>query len=78
MIELTDGRVLNGLVVREDARTIVLRMIEMVDRPIEISTSLVTDRAKSTVSMTPEGLSDELSQEQIGDLLAFLQSSPPS
>jgi hypothetical protein len=44
----------------------------MVDRPIEIAKSLVRDRARSNVSMMPEGLIDGLSQEQIADLLAFL------
>jgi putative heme-binding domain-containing protein len=57
MIEMTDGRVLGGLVVREDDRTLLLRTLEMVDRPIEIAKSLIRDRARSDVSMMPRGSS---------------------
>jgi putative heme-binding domain-containing protein len=77
MIEMTDGRVLGGLVVREDDRTLLLRTLEMVDRPIEIAKSLIRDRARSDVSMMPEGLVDGLTQEQIADLLAFVLTGPP-
>jgi putative heme-binding domain-containing protein len=72
IIELTDGRILDGLVVREDDQSIVLRTSGMVDQPIEIAKSLIRERARSEVSMMPEGLVDALSQEQIADLLAFL------
>jgi hypothetical protein len=37
----------------------------------------VKNRQKSPVSMMPEGLVDEFSQEQIASLIRFLQSEPP-
>jgi putative heme-binding domain-containing protein len=76
IVELTDGRILDGLVVREDDHTLVLRTAAIVDRPVEIAKSLIRARARSEVSMMPEGLIDALSQEQIADLLAFLLAGP--
>lgn len=76
MIETTDGQVVTGLVVREDERTIVLRVPQATERPVEIPKTQIRERARSPVSMMPEGLIDGLTQEQIADLLAFLQSGP--
>lgn len=77
IIETNEGAVFSGLIVREDALKVVLRPGE-VERPIEIAKAEIKEQQTSKVSMMPEGLIDGLTQEQIADLLAFLQSAPPT
>lgn len=77
LIETTDGGTLAGFVVSEDGPVLKMRTADTTGRAFEVEKSKVKKRTKSTVSMMPEGLVDELSQQQIQGLLAFLQAPPP-
>jgi putative heme-binding domain-containing protein len=77
IVETREGEVFSGLIVREDALKVVLRP-DQAERPIEIAKAQIKDRRTSKISTMPDGLIDRLTQEQIADLLAFLQSVPPT
>jgi putative heme-binding domain-containing protein len=76
MIETTDGNTLAGFVVSEEGGVLKMRTADTIGRAFEVEKSKVKKRTKSPVSMMPEGLVDELSQQQIQGLLAFLQAPP--
>ncbi len=67
-----DGRVLSGIISRETADAIHLvnssRVVTRVPR------SDVESIAQSTVSIMPEGMHEQLSRQELADLIAFLHS----
>jgi putative heme-binding domain-containing protein len=77
MFELKDGKVLVGVVVREDALRVHLRTAESPERPVAVPKAQIAERAEATVSLMPEGLLEGFSQQDISNLLAFLLSAPP-
>ena len=77
MIIETNHGIISGLVEREDSKTLVVRTTGAIERPIVIQKAQVTDLRPSTVSLMPEGLLDEFSQEDIANLIGFLQTTPP-
>lgn len=78
MIELSDGSVVTGVLVRESANALILRTGEDPDRPVQVPKARIATRAASTVSLMPEGLLDGYSQTDITNLLTFVMSPPPS
>ena len=77
MFELNDGKIVTGLIVRENATAVLVRTAENPDKPVVVSKAQISDRATSTVSLMPEGLFDALDSTQIADLLAFVMAPPP-
>ena len=77
MFELTDGKVVAGLIVRENATAVLVRTAENPDKPVVVSKAQISDRASSPVSLMPEGLFDDLDSTKIADLLAFVMAPPP-
>jgi putative heme-binding domain-containing protein len=77
MFQLNDGKIVTGLIVRENATAVLLRTAEDPDKPVVVSKAQISDRATSTVSLMPEGLIDTLDNTQIADLLAFVMAPPP-
>ena len=77
MFELNDGKIVTGLIVRENATAVLVRTSENPDKPVVVSKAQVANRATSPVSMMPEGLFDDLNSTQIADLLAFVMAPPP-
>jgi putative heme-binding domain-containing protein len=75
-VATTDRQTLVGLVARDDAETLAIQMTP-VERPVAIAKAAVASRKASAVSLMPEGLVDDLSQQELADLLAFLLSPPP-
>ena len=75
-IATTDGRVLSGLILDENDRTITL--IDSKRQKTVIPVSEVEASRPSAVSLMPEGLLDPLKEEQIRDLFKYLQSSGPT
>ena len=75
-VSTTDHQTLLGLVSRDDAETLAIQMTP-VERPVAIAKVKVASRRPSAVSLMPEGLVDDLSQQELADLLAFLLSPPP-
>jgi putative heme-binding domain-containing protein len=78
MLELADGKIVTGVLVRESAAAVVIRTGDNPDKPIAIPKAQIANRAPSTVSLMPEGLIDGLSQEQVANLLAFVLAPPPN
>jgi len=77
MFELTDGKIVSGLIVRESAAAILVRTAEAPDKPVAVPKAQIASRAPSTVSLMPEGLVDTLTPRQLADLLAFSMAPPP-
>jgi putative heme-binding domain-containing protein len=77
IIELKTGEIVNGLVGRETAQGVQLRTADAPDRPITIPKAQIQEQRQSKISLMPEGLLDEFSQEEIANLLSYLLSPPP-
>lgn len=72
-IALRDGRVLTGLVVEEDDRTLTL--VDGNRQKTVVPRDDVEEARPSDVSLMPEGLLDKLADPQIRDLFRYIQSS---
>ncbi|MBT4868226.1 MAG: c-type cytochrome, partial [Planctomycetaceae bacterium] len=72
----TDGRVLTGLLAGSTAETITL--LDAKNKRTVLNRADVEELRESTVSLMPEKLLDELTDQQIRDLIAYLQSDGPS
>ena len=77
LFELTDGKIVTGLIVRENATAVLVRTAESPDKPVVVSKAQIGNRATSTVSLMPEALFDDLNSTQIADVLAFVMAPPP-
>jgi putative membrane-bound dehydrogenase-like protein len=71
IIELKNGRTLNGLVQQETASGLVL---QTPNERIVISKDDIESRRQTITSMMPEGIFDKLTNEEIRDLVAYLGS----
>lgn len=71
VLVLDDGRVLSGLVTESTDRTTKL---ETPTETFVISTEEILERKVTSQSPMPEGLLDQLSEDDIRDLFAYLQS----
>ena len=74
-LSLKDGRVLTGMIVEEDGRTLTL--FDGQKQKTTIAKSDIEDRKAAEASVMPEGLLDALTEEQVRDLFRYLQSSGP-
>ena len=77
LLELTDGTIVAGVLVRENATALLIRTGENPDKPVVVTKARITTRAPSTVSLMPEGLLDALSRDDIANLLAFVSAPAP-
>jgi putative heme-binding domain-containing protein len=72
---LKDGRVVTGLVPERTATTVKIIENALVKaEPVEIERSKIREELKSETSIMPEGLLNQLTREEILDLLAFVLS----
>ena len=78
MFELTDGKIVSGVIVRETAAAVLVRTAQAPDKPVAIPKGQIANRAASTVSLMPEGLLDGMSQDEVASLLAFVMAPPPA
>ena len=67
-----DGIVVTGFVVGESAEEVTLREANGLSRVIPIEE--IEARVKRELSMMPKGIVDNLTPEQLADLLAYLES----
>ena len=67
-----DGLVISGFVVSESADTVQIRQDSGLSK--ELSVEYIELRKKQEQSMMPNGLADNLTPEQLSDLLAYLES----
>jgi putative heme-binding domain-containing protein len=77
MFELSDGKIVSGVIVRETAAAVQVRTAENPDKPVVLQKAQVANRATSNVSLMPEGLLDGMTQQEVADLLAFVVAPPP-
>ena len=70
LIETTEGEVVTGLLVSRDEKQVVLRLADGKERTIAVDKiDLITAQQKS---LMPELLLQDLTTEQVADLLAYL------
>ena len=69
VVRLTDGRVLNGLVTREDTKTLQLQTSTA---SMSLLVTSVAERRRTSLSPMPDGLLDNLDDEQVRDLIGYL------
>lgn len=68
-----DGRVFNGLIVRESPEEIVLRV--NATEEVRIPRGDIDETIPGTVSVMPAGLDQQLNMQELADLIAFLQAA---
>jgi putative heme-binding domain-containing protein len=69
---LDDGRVFTGFVALESAETVTIRQTDGL--PQEFPRDAIDERIKQEVSMMPNGIVNNLTPEQLADLVAYLRS----
>jgi putative heme-binding domain-containing protein len=77
MLELKDGKIVSGVIVRENAANVFVRTPESPERPVAVPKAEIANRAESTVSLMPPGLLEGYSQTEIANLLSFVLAPPP-
>ncbi len=75
VVATRDGRSLAGILVEQDARSLVLRTAE--GRDLTLGRDDVDELAASPASLMPEGLLDVLKPDELRDLFAYLRSTQP-
>lgn len=71
VINLRNGQVINGAILRETTRTLE---IQTATDKITVDVNDVGSRKSSTLSLMPDGLLEALSDEQVRDLFGYLMS----
>jgi len=69
---IDDGRVITGVPLREDTKTVT---IQTADSVTSIESISIERRQQLETSLMPEGLLENLNEQQVRDLFAFLQSA---
>jgi putative heme-binding domain-containing protein len=71
-VALADGRIVTGLKLREDGAALVLA--DSQGQEVRLPTADIAEQAEVPLSLMPANLGDQLSDEDLADLLAFLLS----
>lgn len=74
-LNLKDGRVVSGLLLREEGETLVLADAQGKD--VRVARGEVEDRAVSQLSPMPANWSDQIPEAEFADLLAYLLAQRP-
>jgi putative membrane-bound dehydrogenase-like protein len=69
VIQTTDGRVINGIILREDAEVMA---VQTANERVLVPTNEIEAREQSKVSLMPEGLIDKLSESELRELIAYV------
>jgi putative heme-binding domain-containing protein len=72
IIATKDGRQTQGIIVRETSEAVFLRTSDLAE--IRIPVKRIEEMRQSDVSIMPQGLEKTMTQQELGDLLAFLMS----
>ena len=72
VVVTTAGRILNGIVTEENKRTVT---IETANDTVVIPKGEIEQRKRSDVSMMPEGMLENLTADELRNLVAYLGSS---
>ena len=68
-----DGQFYSGVIEGENDRQVLLR-IPNVDESVSIPKSIIWDKETANMSMMPEGLLEYLSDDEVINIIAYLQS----
>src|SRR5262249_37650489 len=68
-VETKDGRVINGIVKQENDQAVVLQTQNEV---VTVPKREIETRTRSPLSLMPEGLFNNLKNEEVRDLIAYL------
>lgn len=71
MVTLKDGRTLNGIIKEKMERTLTLQGLA---EKTTLERSEIEEIRNSALSLMPEGLLTGMSDQQMGDLIAYLMS----
>ena len=74
MIMLTNGKIVDGRILEENAQRIILQPNPLLPEKLEIKKADIEKRALSKISPMPEKLVDTFTKDEILDLLAYLES----
>jgi putative heme-binding domain-containing protein len=72
-VQLQDGEVVQGLVVSESPKELVLQTAADKRRSIDVNE--IELREPSNISIMPAGLESQLSIQELSDLIAFLENA---
>jgi putative heme-binding domain-containing protein len=75
MVNTKDGRTLSGFLADKDNRVIVLRGLDGVNQVLP--QDQIKDMKSTGMSLMPQGLIETLTERQLRDLFAYLQSAQP-
>ncbi len=70
ILALNDGQVANGIVVREEGPVVVL--VDSKGAEQRIAKSKIEQRTQTKLSPMPANVADQLSPQELNDLLAYL------
>jgi putative heme-binding domain-containing protein len=73
MVLTDDGRTFSGILAEDNDRLIKLRTADQ-EELVTIPKSQIEDRQVAAVSMMPEGILANLKDQEVVDLIAYLQS----
>jgi len=73
-IKTNDGKLVEGRVVDENDARVVLQPNQLLPEKVEVKKDNIKSRAPSKLSPMPEGLINNFHQDEILDLLAYLES----
>lgn len=71
-----DGEEVSGMMVEETPDKVTLQMNPLHPMTVEIRRADIQSRSVSKVSLMPEGLLNQLTRDEIFNLIAYLQNSP--
>jgi putative heme-binding domain-containing protein len=74
ILQTTDGRVVAGRILAEDAQTVTVQADPYGGPPVVLAVGDIEDRGTSKVSVMPSGLLSTFERAEILDLLAYLTS----
>lgn len=73
ILEMKDGRVLEGLILEQNGG--LLKLIDSSGKETQVVANEVSERRDSTASLMPEGLYKQLKPQELRDLFAWLQQN---
>jgi putative heme-binding domain-containing protein len=75
VVTTRDGRTYSGNVISENDRQITMRVVGA--EAVVINKSDIQSRETTDVSMMPPGLFDQMTEEEVLNLVAYLRSTGP-
>jgi putative heme-binding domain-containing protein len=72
-IQTREGEILNGLIVAQSPQSITLQIAA--DRRITVQREEIEASEPSSISIMPAGLDQQLTRQELADLIAFLENA---